>query len=446
MNKIMNLKSILKYVLLLISIFTFYSPAYANKVSNDVSIRKQNPKTYFLDVNKIIKKDDGKLWGKSLYTPLLFVDVQTRDVFANEADNEGILKKQDNIYIGKFPNDKIIANSVTNLGDKEYAMVILQACDIDELSRNSLLIHEMFHYHQKSLGLESPVGQPSNDHLDEMDARIYLKLEWEALDKAINSNTEEEKLIAVRDALTFRNYRRKQYNCAENENILEIHEGIPEYTGIVCASNSKSDIQKLMQKQLNSFLNDKKSFVRSFAYYSGPAYGVLIDENISNWRTNLKYNSDLGEILRNSYNINIESNSLEKAKARYEYEKIYKEELSRKQALDKKLLEYENRFIDNSVVIIELDKPRMGFNPNNLVPFKDIGTIYPNINITDSFGILELTENGCLLYNDWKTAVISADDIKIENEKITGKGWSIELNSEYEIIKEDKNYKIKHIS
>lgn len=433
---------ILKHILLGIFIFSTVFPVYAQK--NNSSIEEANAKTYFSDINKMIKRDNKKLWGKSLYAPFLFVDMETKDVAANEADNKGILKKQGSIYIGKFPENQIIANSVTNLGDKEYAMVQWQSSNTDELSRNVLFMHEIFHYHQKSLGLESPEGQPDNAHLDEMDARIYLKLEWAALNKAINS-TGQQKITAITDALTFRQYRREQYNCSENENILEIHEGIPEYTGIVCASKSESDIKQLMKKEYSDSLS-KESFVRSFAYYSGPAYGILIDEKNSNWRKKLTYNSDLGEILKNSYKIDISSNSVEKAKNRYNYKQIYQEELSRKQALDKKLLEYENKFTNHSVITIELNKPKIGFNPNNLVPLKDIGIVYPNITITDSFGTLNLKNGGCLLSNDWKKAIISADNLKIENEKISGEDWTIRLNSDYTIIEENKNYIIKQIN
>lgn len=430
-------KHIVKYIILGIFIFSFLLPAYAENSSIDTL----KARTYFLDITKIVKKDNNKLWGKSLYTPILFVDTQTNDMIANEADDEGILKKQDSIYIGKFPKDQIIANSVTNLGAKQYAMIQWQSIGSDELSRNELFIHEMFHSHQKALGLESPNGQPENKHLDEMDARIYLKLEWAALNKALNS-TGEKKIAAITDALTFRQHRRQQYDCGENENILEIHEGMAEYTGIICASKSQSDILEFMKKSFNNSIGTE-SFVRSFAYYSGSAYGILLDEKNTSWRKKLTYNSDLGEILKDSYKINLSSNSIEKAKNRYNYKQIYQEELSRKQAHDKKILEYQNKFVNNSTVIIELDKPRIGFNPSNLIPFKEIGTIYPNITITDSFGTLNLADGGCLLSNDWKTATISADNLKIENDKISGKDWTIQLNSDYTIIETDKNYRIK---
>ena len=439
---IKSFQYIAKYILIVIFIFSTVLPVYAQK--NNASIEKSKAKTYFSDINKMVKRDNKKLWGKSLYVPFLFVDMETKDVAANEADNKGILKKQGTIYIGKFPENQIIANSVTNLGDKEYAMVEWQSSDTDELSRNALFMHEIFHYHQKSLGLESPEGQPSNAHLDEMDARIYLKLEWAALNKAINS-TGQQKITAITDALTFRQYRREQYDCSENENILEIHEGIPEYTGIVCASKSESDIKQLMKKEYSNSLN-KESFVRSFAYYSGSAYGILIDEKNSNWRKKLTYNSDLGEILKDSYKIDVSSNSVEKAKNRYNYKQIYQEELSRKQVLDKKLLEYENKFINHPIITIELDKPKIGFNPNNLVPLKDIGTVYPNITITDSFGTLNLKSGGCLLSSDWKKATISADNLKIENEKLSGDDWTIRLNSNYTILEENKSYIIKQIN
>jgi hypothetical protein len=40
----------------------------------------------------------------------------------------------------------------------------------------------------------------------------------------------------------------------------------------------------------------KQTFVRSFAYASAPAYGVLLDETKADWRKNLKKDDDLGNL------------------------------------------------------------------------------------------------------------------------------------------------------
>ena len=58
---------------------------------------------YFHEVEQICKSDNGKLLGKNLYGPLMFVDRPSRKIFANQADKEGILKEKDGVYTGDYP-------------------------------------------------------------------------------------------------------------------------------------------------------------------------------------------------------------------------------------------------------------------------------------------------------------------------------------------------------
>ena len=65
---------------------------------------------YFKKIENICNKDDGKLWGKNLYGPIMFVDRSTRKIVANQPDNDGILKEKDGIYTGIYPKELIINN------------------------------------------------------------------------------------------------------------------------------------------------------------------------------------------------------------------------------------------------------------------------------------------------------------------------------------------------
>jgi hypothetical protein len=69
----------------------------------------------------------------------------------------------------------------------------------DETDRNVLLAHEMFHYQQPFLNLnsETDIGY-DNNHMDNMEARISVQLEWNALLTALKS----EGLSATKQFLT----------------------------------------------------------------------------------------------------------------------------------------------------------------------------------------------------------------------------------------------------
>src|SRR5262252_4074668 len=59
----------------------------------------------------------------------------------------------------------------------------------------------------------------------------------------------------------------------------------------ISASSLRSAIAMLTDPDLSI------TFVRSFAYTSGPAYGLLLDQRLSGWRTKVTTQSDLGDML-----------------------------------------------------------------------------------------------------------------------------------------------------
>jgi hypothetical protein len=138
---------------------------------------------YFTEVKTATKRFQN-LWGKDIYGPMLLVDPHNRQLFANERDTAGILAPIANIYSGVLPANKNIANAAVTVGGKDWAMVILPLPK-DKHLRIGLLVHELFHLAQPSLGF--PRMNSENNHLDQKDGRIYLRLELEALKKAESS-------------------------------------------------------------------------------------------------------------------------------------------------------------------------------------------------------------------------------------------------------------------
>ena len=176
-------------VILVTIFFLSSATAFSQQDFNTDTIYK-----YFKEIETICNKDNGELWGTNLWSPILVINKDTRKIIANEPDNAGLLQKKGDCYIGKFPENKIIANSITYFGDKLWTMVAYPL-PTKKNYRNELFIHEMFHYFQESSNLEY---RYDNTHIDKMQARIYLKLEWSALEKAIISdNTNIE---AITDA------------------------------------------------------------------------------------------------------------------------------------------------------------------------------------------------------------------------------------------------------
>ena len=99
-----------------------------------ISCKGKNSESYFTtdkasrclkDVEEICKRDNGKLWGKNLYGPIMFVERVTRRIVANQPDNEGILKSKDGVYTGIYPKELVLSNAPVKFGGTQFAMVPL---------------------------------------------------------------------------------------------------------------------------------------------------------------------------------------------------------------------------------------------------------------------------------------------------------------------------------
>ena len=64
---------------------------------------------YFKEIEEICNRDSGRLWGKNLYGPLMYVERGSRRIVANQTDNEGLLKSKDGIYTGLYPKELILS-------------------------------------------------------------------------------------------------------------------------------------------------------------------------------------------------------------------------------------------------------------------------------------------------------------------------------------------------
>jgi hypothetical protein len=260
-TKILAFITVVFILLTFAASFEAFGSAAQSKTNSDSSMPLDLIEEYFKEAKRICDADNGALWGENIYSPMLIIDPKTLDAAANEPDNEGKLKRRGNLYIGKFSEDAIASNSTTSFGGKDWSMIIWPMND--DMERKRTMIHEMFHHQQPLLGMTSVTEVDyDNSHMDEMDARISIQLEWNALFAALESTGERRK-EAIANALSIRDDRRKKFSSAENENRFEIAEGMAEYTSYkLCDSTSKA--QLAAARSLHDMTLEAPSFVRSF--------------------------------------------------------------------------------------------------------------------------------------------------------------------------------------
>jgi hypothetical protein len=287
--------------------------------------------------------------------------------------------------------------------------------------RNELFLHELFHCAQAQLGLAAPALD--SDHLDAADGRYWLRLEWRALARALRESGEQRHL-AVRDALAFRQARRLLYAAnVDSERGQEITEGLAAYTGTVLAAESAADaiasaVDLLVTTEAAAL---EASFVRTFAYMSGPAYGLLLDASSPGWTRRVRGSDDLGMLVMGALAVQPASDAAASA-ARYDGAEVRASEQQRDQQRQLRLAELRRQFVDGPVLLF----PGAGgaqFNSIGAVSIPGVGTVYFGpYNAAGEWGTLS-ADKGVLIASDGRSRRVSAP-VRRDDGTITGDGWT----------------------
>lgn len=389
---------------------------------------------YFREAESASNRDGSRLWGVPLYGPMLFVDSNTRFVVANQADKNGALRREGEVFVGKLPENIGVANTATTWSGVQWTMVAWPLPE-ERQARVRLMIHELFHRVQDGINL--PSSDVVNRQLDQKDGRIWLRLEWRALERALYEQGAARK-EAITDAIYFRRYRQSLFPAAaKDEAALEINEGLAEYTGVKLSSRSDAEAAARAGYALRQAVV-RQSFARSFAYATGPAYGILLDAAQNNWRRNVKAGSDLSVMLQSAISIQLRPNAggefvLARANL-YDGDEIVAAETERENHRRETVAKYRARLLEGPVLVVPVKGSfNYSFNPNTVTPLDDTATIYPTLRVTDDWGILEVSD-GALMFRDnrgvTKLHVTAPTDI----QQLQGSGWKLTLNEGWKIV------------
>lgn len=419
-----------KLIVRLVWVFaaTIIGFSFRSFAGNEAQLTEQAAAHIFAEAKTLSDKDGGHLWGKTLYGPILLVNPQTRALFANEPDTQGLLRKSDDIYAGSLPETVTLANTPTEWAGKHWTM-LLWPLPPDHLTREVMLAHEMFHRVQPSLQLDAE--DMPNLQLDTAEGRTLIQLEWRALSVALTMRGAAQ-LQAIRDALAFRAERQRIFAGARRtEASLEIAEGVPEYSGtMVAAPDAESARWRAIAKLTDPDLSI--SFVRAFAYTSGPPYGMLLDERMPDWRKKLTRTSDLGALLAATLpqgpHMQVNQRAL-----RYGVSEIRKAESERTARLAAQVARYRAMLVDGPVLLL----PAAGhfnfsFNPSTLVSLGDAGAVYPTFHATDDWGTLDVTD-GVRIPTDFSSATVAAP-ADSTGSHIVGPGWTLDLAEGWHLV------------
>jgi len=378
---------------------------------------------FFLEVSELITRDAGALWGRTLEGPMLFVHAPSRTVLTLVPGSGDTLRPMGGFFTGTLPDAEPVANSSLDWNGRRWAMVVWPP-RADSLERRVLFAHELWHRVQDSLGFSS--GIPSNAHLGSRNGRLWLRLEGRALRKALVTSG-PARARALQDAIAFRRERRRLFPGSDSdERTLELNEGLAEYSGIMLATASQEARIALTDRRL-ALLDSATSFERDFAYRTGPAWGLLLDELKPGWRTGLVPTADLAMIAAQS--LGTPRGPARSASARgaaYGLAAVRKHEDARAEARKKHIAFLQTRFVDGPVLELPLADMKMSFDPGKVEAMSSLGSVYGMLRLTDRWGVLQCDLSGGLIATDFRRALVPAPS-DTGGRRLTGPGWVLEL-------------------
>jgi hypothetical protein len=220
---------------------------------------------------------------------------------------------------------------------------------------------------------------------------------------------------------------------------LEIAEGIPEYTGLVAAEPDRNAarwraVATLTDPDLSI------TFVRSFAYTSGPAYGLLLDQRLPGWRTKVTTQSDLGDMLASTLQSPYDGAAIVHAEARalsYGKSAIQMAETERAATVEAVKARYRDLLVEGPTLTLDsAGRFSFSFNPSALISLGNAGTVYPTFHVTDAWGTLDVTD-GVLVPTDFSRATVAAPS-DINGPHLQGPGWTLDLSPGWQLVPSSK--------
>ncbi|MDH7452808.1 hypothetical protein QF205_06895 [Luteimonas composti] len=388
----------------------------------------------FQEARSLCERDAGALWGQSLCGPIMIVDPADRRVIANQADPGGVLQAGDGVWTGELPAGTMMANTRLEWSGTAWTQLVWPLPMEPALLR-VFLGHEMFHRVQPGLGLAR--GEAGNRHLDGFDGRYLLQLEWRALARALLADTAAARRDHVADALAFRQARRRvSADAAADESALEINEGLPEYSGVRTGLVHAEQRRAYAVYALARFL-DAPSFVRSFAYASGPAYGLLLDDADPGWRGRLGTDADLGALLASALRIDPDDGADLAARGRrYDPDGTLRDaEQARERERSARQETWRKQLVEGPVLVLPLSRPSFQFNPQTLAALDDVGTVYPTLRLGDAWGELVVDGGVALVHADRKRATVA---LPADRSALSGDGWTLALKPGWKLARGER--------
>jgi hypothetical protein len=366
---------------------------------------------YFKEAQALCERDGGRLWGISLCGPMVIADAATGTIATNQP-----------APAGARPRALGLVNAPLQWGGVTWSAYNWQMIPKDDQEeRGRLFMHELFHCIQPRLGLMAPTAGATGiaSHLDSLEGRYWMRLEWRALARALGASG-TARTSAIADALAFRAERYQHFpGAAAEEHVSDINEGIATYTQYVTGSDSPQDAIRHAVTTL-ARAETSPSFVRTFAYASGAGYGLLLDALSPGWHRKITGTSDFGQLLSAAAGVTATPDAAAAA-ARYDGASLRAAEEQRDREQQAIIAELRRRYVDGPVLVV----PRAGsgsINNMGAIVIPGAGTVFREMANKGAWGFFD-ANNGALVSADGQTISLPAP-VVVDATTLKGDGWT----------------------
>ena len=364
---------------------------------------------YFKEAKALCERDGGRLWGVSLCGPMVIADAAT-----------GTIATSQPAPAADRPRALGFVNAPLQWGGVTWSAYDWQMIPKDDQGeRGRLFMHELFHCIQPRLGLMTGGSAGDNSHLDSLEGRYWMRLEWRALARALGASG-AARTSSIADALAFRAARHQRFpDAAAAEHPVEINEGIATYTQYVLGSDSAEDARRHAIATLTGS-ETSTSFIRTFAYASGAGYGLLLDALSPGWHRKITTASDFGQLLSAAAGVTAPPDAAAAA-ARYDGASLRTAEEQRDRDQQAIIAELRRRYVDGPVLIV----PRAGSGSvNNMgaTVIPGAGTVFRAMANKGAWGFFD-ARDGALISADGQTISLPAP-VVVDATTLKGDGWT----------------------
>jgi hypothetical protein len=167
-----------------------------------------------------------------------------------------------------------------------------------------------------------------------------------------------------------------------------------------------------------------ESFVRTYAYTSGPAYGLLLDAASPGWPRRMVVGDEPAVLLMNAMGIQPAADVAAPA-LRYGGAELRAAEEERDRQRQARIAEVRQRFVDGPVLLMPGGGSGMS-DSRGAVVIPEIGTVFFHAyRMTGPWGSLE-ADSGVLVSSDGRTRRLP-EPVQVDSTTISGPGWTLRV-------------------